>query len=335
LEEGYVQKRKKKRNIPGIILLILGALSLLNAIFMGAGMDWNPNYVGGYFLYVYMFMVIGIILMVIGIIPVLVTSKKDKKIRMKLDSMSQSDLVNMFDCPGSGNKGAVHLIKLEKDNFLVKQRCPPKGGRSFRIPLTLKDQSIPHFRDTVFRCYKCGQGSTVDHVKSLGWWTLIKLSCPTHGNNLPYHKIWTNIFIEISNEGSPIKFSAESERQIDSISQSDLDNLFTCPGCGSKVATFLIKPENDQILVKQKCPNHLEKVRRIPLMFKDQCVSYFRDSVFRCYECGQEATVEKVRFSPRWTLINLSCPTHGNKLPTHKIWSIVYSDISKGVETTP
>ena len=136
---------------------------------------------------------------------------------------------------------------------------------------------------------------------------------------------------------SSIKFSVKNVRQkkLDSMSQSDLAKMFTCPECGSIVATHLIKLEKDQILVKQNCRIHLVKVLRIPLRLKDQCISHFRDTVFRCYKCGQEATVDHLKFSEPWTLIKLSCPTHGNKIPTHKIWSTVYSNISNGVDAKP
>jgi len=249
--------------------------------------------------------------------------------------MSQSDLVNMFTCSGCGSILTTYLIKSVKDQILVKQKCPNHLEKVLKIPLRLKDQYISHFRDTVFRCYKCGQEAMVDRVILSGPWTLIKLSCPTHGNKIPTHKIWSSIFHEISNEGSPIKSAEESERQIDSISQSALVNMFTCSGCGSILTTYLIKSVKDQILVKQKCPNHLEKVLRIPLRLKDQCISHFRDTVFRCYKCGQEAKVDRVILSEPWTLIKLSCPTHGNKIPTHKIWSSVYSDISNEGIATP
>ena len=127
-----------------------------------------------------------------------------------------------------------------------------------------------------------------------------------------------------------MEFAAKSGRQmaIDSISQSDLDNMFTCRGCGSILTTFIIKLEKDQILVKQKCPTHAENVRRISLSLKDQCISHFQDTVFRCYRCGQVATVDRVKLSGPWTLITLSCPTHGNKLRTYKIWSTIFTEIS-------
>jgi len=126
-----------------------------------------------------------------------------------------------------------------------------------------------------------------------------------------------------------------SNEKNDSISQSDLVNMFTCSGCGSILTTYLIKSVKDQILVKQKCPNHLEKVLKIPLRLKDQCISHFRDTVFRCYKCGQEATVDRVILSGPWTLIKLSCPTHGNKIPTHKIWSTIFHEISNEGIATP
>jgi len=140
----------------------------------------------------------GFILLIASSIKFLVKNVRQKK----LDSMSQSDLAKMFDCPGSGNKGVVHLIKLVKDQILVKKSCPtlypPSGVKLFRIPLRLKDHCVPYFRDAVFRCFKCGQKATVDRVILSGPWTLIKLSCPTHGNKLPTHKIWSTVYSDIS-----------------------------------------------------------------------------------------------------------------------------------------
>jgi len=147
-------------------------------------------------------LLIGAIITIGAIIGYNYNSYLEKKRRDKrVDSMSQSDLAKMFDCPSSGYKGVVHLIKLVKNQILVKQSCPPYRARLLRIPLRLKDQCVSYFRDTVFRCYKCGQEATVDHVKFSGPWTLVKLSCPTHGNNIPYHKIWSTVYSDISNNG--------------------------------------------------------------------------------------------------------------------------------------
>lgn len=136
---------------------------------------------------------IGILSLLVGII--LIVKAIEQK---KLGSMSQSDLVEVFNCNGSGNKSAVYLIKLAKDKIVVKQSCPPSGTRRFTIPLRLTDQCIPYFQDMVFRCFKCGQEATVDHVNLSGTWTLLKMSCPTHGNELTYHKIWSTIYKEIA-----------------------------------------------------------------------------------------------------------------------------------------
>ena len=117
-------------------------------------------------------------------------------------------------------------------------------------------------------------------------------------------------------------------KKLESMSQSDLGNIFTCPACGSITATYLIKLEKDQIIVKQKCPNHSGKLHRIPLRFIDYCISYFRDSVFLCFKCGQESTVYHVWHSGAWTLIKLSCPTHGIQMPNYKIWNSIYPEIT-------
>lgn len=205
-EKIAMKKEIKRESNPGLTFLILGALSISYSIFLMFTMPkayWDFSYGGGYGIFMPMFTVIGIILVLIGIIIVYIRKKRDEKV----DLMSQSDLINMFDCPSSGNKSAVYLIKLVKDQILVKQSCPtlqPYGWtskpRHLRIPLRLKDQCNSHFRDAVFRCYKCGQESSVDHVKFSGPWTLIKLSCPTHGNKIPIHKIWSTIYSDITNE---------------------------------------------------------------------------------------------------------------------------------------
>ena len=187
----------------GTIFLVVG---ILITIVSGAGAyleimsGWTRSVNYNLVILLSVILLIGLIILVVGIVLRNLARQK------KLGSMSQSDLTKMFDCPGSGNKGAVYLIKLVRNQILVKQSCPtlvPYGwtskGRLLRIPLRLKDQCISLFRDTVFRCYKCGQEATVDHMKFSGPWALIKLSCLTHGNKLPTHKIWSSVYSDISN----------------------------------------------------------------------------------------------------------------------------------------
>jgi transcription elongation factor Elf1 len=148
------------------------------------------------YLAVYLSLGLGIFLMIYSIILYVVKSEQQKN----LNSMSETDLVKMFECPVSGSKSAVQMIKLVKDQILVKQSCPPNKVRLLRIPLRLKDQSIPYFRDAVFRCFKCGQEAAVDFVKTSGPWTLLTLSCPTHGYKQPTHKIWSSIYSDMTKE---------------------------------------------------------------------------------------------------------------------------------------
>ncbi|MHA2051922.1 MAG: hypothetical protein ACW986_20120 [Promethearchaeota archaeon] len=211
----------------GILGIIFGVLLLLIVPFSVWGIGSNgmiPFSIlpGGIFLVIYS----------------LIKSKRRKKLEKIFDSMSQSDVSKMFDCPKNESKGVVKFIKLEKDQILVRHRCPIQGVRLLRIPIRFKDQCISHFRDTVFRCFKCGEESTIDHVKYSGPFTLVNLSCPTHGTNLPYHKIWNSIYTEISNEEIPAPQSAQTQ-------PIPSEKIKFCPNCGEKFQG------EDQIV----CPN--------------------------------------------------------------------------------
>jgi hypothetical protein len=155
----------------------------------------------------------------------------------QIDLMSQSDLAKMFECPINGNKGVVHLIKLTGFQILAKIKCPSGGVRLLKIPLRLGAQCVPYFRDSVYRCFKCGQKSTVDLVKHSGPWTLIKLNCPTHGNNLPTHKIWSSIYVEISGEGiakpQPVQPQPVQPQQVQPQPIPSVEKRF-CRNCGER-----------------------------------------------------------------------------------------------------
>lgn len=199
-EEDYALKLIiKKLRLSGGVFFFIGVLSTLGAILVGNIINWSSSYFPGYFVMVAC-MSIGIILIIGGVILGILLPLSTTKMKNKIDSMSQSDLAKMFESPESGNKVVVHLIKPVGFQILVKIRYPPSGMRILRIPLKLKDQSIPYFQDAVFRCFKCGQKIPVDHVKRSGPWTLIRLNCPVHGYFLPYHKIWSTIYTKISRE---------------------------------------------------------------------------------------------------------------------------------------
>ncbi|MHA2123279.1 MAG: hypothetical protein ACW990_18935, partial [Promethearchaeota archaeon] len=144
-----------------------------------------------------MFIIIGgIIIVIASPLRFIVKSNRQKK----LDSISKSDLIELFEHSTDGTHGIIKYIKLEKDQILVRQKSTDPKKRLLRIPIRFKDQCIPHFRKNVFRCFKCGKESTIDHMKHSGPFTLVKLSCPTHGTDIPHHKIWSSIYDEISKE---------------------------------------------------------------------------------------------------------------------------------------
>jgi len=112
------------------------------------------------------------------------------------------------------------------------------------------------------------------------------------------------------------------------MAQSEDSNFFSCPKCGNIGTITFLKADGNKIILKQKCPKHGERSFNIPLMQKDRYISHFRNGIFRCYQCGQEATVESTKASGPWMSVKCTCPTHGNKLPLQKIWSTIYADIS-------
>ncbi|MCK4380905.1 MAG: hypothetical protein KAW51_07160 [Candidatus Lokiarchaeota archaeon] len=113
------------------------------------------------------------------------------------------------------------------------------------------------------------------------------------------------------------------------MAQSEDSKNFSCPKCGKISTITFLKADGDKIIVKQKCPKHGERTFKVPLIQKDNFIPHFRQGVFRCYQCGQEAIVESTKTSGPWMLVKCACPTHGNKLPLQKIWSTIYTDISQ------
>ncbi|MHA2399176.1 MAG: hypothetical protein ACXADU_09830 [Promethearchaeota archaeon] len=179
-----------------IFLMVLGILGIILGTIILIIVPFHIlNYGGG--MIPFTFIPGGIFLMIISLIGTLVKKERQKK----FESMSSSDVFDLFEDSIDDPEGIIKFIKLEKDQILVRQRSDNRGRRLLRIPIRFKDQCISHFRDNVFRCFKCGKESPIDHVKHSGPFTLVKLSCSTHGRNIPYHKIWSTVYNEISNEG--------------------------------------------------------------------------------------------------------------------------------------
>jgi hypothetical protein len=114
--------------------------------------------------------------------------------------MAYPDYGQLLVCPKCGNIGAIYVLKVAGLKIVIKQKCPKHGGRSVVFPFMQKDYLIPHVRDAVFRCFKCGQPAPVGLTKIEGPWTLIKCNCPTHGTKLPFQKIWSSMYIEIAGQ---------------------------------------------------------------------------------------------------------------------------------------
>lgn len=193
----YVNLMVNKKYIKGIIFFVLGLVATSIGVIVIIDLIIGPknrltNAPGKISSFIIM---LGLFSLVYGIASLL-TTRKD----IEVESMTQSDLVNIFDCPRSGNKGVISVIKIAKNQIIVKFRCPSRDPRHVKIPLKLLDQCLPEFRDLIFRCFKCGKEATVDRVKLSRPWTLLKLSCPTHGNKLPTYKIWSSVYSDITKE---------------------------------------------------------------------------------------------------------------------------------------
>ena len=116
----------------------------------------------------------------------------------------------------------------------------------------------------------------------------------------------------------------------------DYNNLFKCVKCGASGCISLLKVSGSLIIIKQKCPKHGARVIKVPLIQKNLFLNLIRDNVFRCFKCGQPASIVSVKLSGPWTILQLNCPTHGTKLPAQKIWNSIYAEISSGtVQISP
>ena len=146
--------------------------------------------------------------------------------------MAQPDYSKMFSCPKCGVAGAVYLVKVAGKEMIIKQRCPRHGGRSFKLPYMHKDQFLSYIQEYVFKCYKCGQEASINHMKVSGPWTLIRNSCEEHGHDQPYLKIWSSIYNEITVKSAE-EADTEQSKQIIQEEEISGDEKRFCPNCGT------------------------------------------------------------------------------------------------------
>ncbi|MFW9821009.1 MAG: hypothetical protein ACFFE5_15500, partial [Candidatus Thorarchaeota archaeon] len=117
---------------------------------------------------------------------------------------------------------------VDGSNIIIKYKCPKHGVKLIKIPLMQKNQYIPSIRKGFFKCYKCGQETSAQSAKTSGPWMLVKSACPTHGNKLPLQRIWSTIYIEISDKDTPTLQVAEPENK--QITKKKL-----CPNCKTPI----------------------------------------------------------------------------------------------------
>ncbi len=152
--------------------------------------------------------------------------------------MVSSDYSHLFKCPKCGTTGAIYFLKVSGGYMIIKQKCPQHGGRSFKIPMMQKNQVLPYINNAVFRCFKCAAEAKSDSIKMSGPWAVIKVHCPTHGNNVPTHKIWGLIYNEMAGTPSAIPVSpAPPQRSVTTHlpSSTDVKVIYDvppfCPYC--------------------------------------------------------------------------------------------------------
>jgi len=168
--------------------------------------------------------------------------------------MANPDYGQLLLCPKCGAIGAIFVLKVAGLKIVIKQKCPKHGARAIFFPFMQKDLLIPHIQEALFRCFKCGQPSPVEETKIQGPWTLIKCNCATHGTKLPFQKIWSSLYIEITGQLPIVRDFEQPEIQQPELKQPEkiqleqiqfkepkseqfqstlVDGKKFCPNCGS------------------------------------------------------------------------------------------------------
>ena len=183
--------------------------------------------------------------------------------------MAYPDYGQLFVCPKCGNIGAIFVLKVSGLKIVIKQKCPKHGARAIVFPFMQKDLLIPHVRDALFRCFKCGQPAPVGLTKITGPYTLIKCNCPTHGTNLPFQKIWSSMYIEIAGQLPLVQDFQPSQIQQPELKQPELVQL-------------------EQIEFKQPKSEQLQSSSADGRKFCPNCGSHLMGTEKFCGICGEE-----------------------------------------------
>ena len=111
------------------------------------------------------------------------------------------------------------------------------------------------------------------------------------------------------------------------MSKYDYEKLFSCKKCESPTSIYLIKNSGSKVVIKHRCPKHGGDKFTVPFEDKNLYLDLIHNGLYRCFECGQEASLYSVEFDGPWALISCYCPTHGADVKTQKIWSSFFLEV--------
>lgn len=151
--------------------------------------------------------------------------------------MSPVDYSHLFRCARCNNTGIIFLVKYTPHKIIVKQKCILHGKKSFVIPLKSLGSLLPVIKDSLFRCWICGERTTIDTIKTKKPWTLIRGKCEIHKNALPFQKISTNIYDMLQDFEAPKAIVEDSKPSLEEETLNDKEILAVryCGNCGYKV----------------------------------------------------------------------------------------------------
>ena len=109
--------------------------------------------------------------------------------------------------------------------------------------------------------------------------------------------------------------------------KNDYDKLFGCQECGRPTSIYLIKNSGSKVIIKHRCPEHGGDKFTVPFEDKNLYLDLIHNGIYRCFECGQQASLYSVEFTGPWALLSCYCPTHGADVKTQKIWSSFFLEL--------
>lgn len=156
--------------------------------------------------------------------------------------MSKYDYEELFSCQECGRATSIYLIKNNGPKVVIKHQCPEHGGDKFTVPFEDKNLYLDLIRNGIYRCFECGQETSLYTVEFKGPWALISCYCPTHGADVKTQKIWSSFFLELKDpefinhksEKTPTQepTPAPKPQEEETEGPSEEEEKLFCPNCG-------------------------------------------------------------------------------------------------------